>query len=296
MNPINLFGMDHTMVLKSGVASKEYIDSKFERITIHLTKALQTKVDIAGDIMTGDLDMNNNRIINIGGHQDCITRHYLDSIIEPMNRSVGLKVDIDGDSMLGDLDMNWHTVANVEFPLDSCDAANKLYVQICTALDRLDEVNVEKLCKIGSLISLILNKYDSLAQYRKNFSSSLAYAISMHTKYKNIFETFAAYIEDIRNCTVFVDLKVNIIKIIEVLPKNAFQELKEELNKENLFSAPERGIRKRFKRFLNKCTEAKGSNEPLNEQLQLLLSKNLLLIDIGFVYLIDSLLHILLVE
>jgi hypothetical protein len=104
-----------------------------------------------------------------------------------------------------------------------------------------------------------------------------------------------------------VDFKLNIVKIIEDLPKNIFQELKQELNKadisdlpsaEKLFSAPRRGIRKRFRRFLIKRTEEiesrQAGNEGTNEQLQLLLYKNLLLIDIGFVYLMDSLLRNLL--
>ena len=288
MNPINLFGM----TMKSDVTNKEYADSKF----ISLTKAMQTKVDIAGDKMTGNLDMNNNRVTNIGDavdNYDCVTKHYLDSTIKPINRSVHSKVSVDGDSMSGDLDMNWHTVGNVKFPLKSCDAANKLYVQIYA---ERNEINVEMLCKIGEIISIILYKYDSLIHYRDTFSSSLTYAISMYSKYKNIFETtHAGYNEDISSCTILVDLKVNIIKIIEGLPKDIFQELKEELNKEKLFSAPDRGIRKRFRKFLIKRTEQLDSGG-LNERLQFLLHKNLLLIDIGFAYLIDSLLHILLLE
>ena len=288
MNPINLFGM----TMKSGVTNKEYIDSKF----ISLTKAMQTKVDTAGDKMTGNLDMNNNRLMNVGNavdKQDCITKDYLDTITKSINRQVQLKVNADGDTMRGNLDMDWHTVTNVKFPLKSCDAANKLYVQIYA---ERNEINVEKLCKIGEIISIILYKYDSLIQYRDVFSSSLAYAISMYSKYKTIFETtYAKYNEDISSCTILVDLKVNIIKIIEVLPEDVFQELKNELKKENLFSTPEDGTQKRFRRFLTKCREQTDSGGP-NEQLQLLLYKNLLLIDIGFAYLIDSLLHILLLE
>ena len=274
-------------------AIKRYVDnSKF----ITLTKAIQTKVDIAGDKMTGDLDMNNNGLINIRNpidNQDCVTKHYLDSITRPINRQVQLKVNADGDTMHGNLDMDWHTVTNIKFPLNSCDATNKLYVQICT---EPDEIDVEKLCKIGEIISLILNKYESLLiQYIKKFSSSLAYAISMYSKYKTISGSHASNIKDISNCTIFVDLKVNIIKIIEVLPKNIFMEVKNELKKENLLSTSEQDTRKRFRRFLTKCTEQTDSGGP-DEQVQLLLHKNLLLIDIGFVYLIDSLLHILLVE
>ena len=125
----------------------------------------------------------------------------------------------------------------------------------------------------------------------KTFLSSLAYAISMYNKYKDISVHHAGNIKEISNCTIFVDLKVNIAKIIEVLPEDIFLELKEELRKENLFTAPERGgIRRRFRIFLTKCSEQADSGG------QLLLQKNLLLLDIGFVYLIDSLLHILLLQ
>ena len=285
MNPINLFGM----TIKPGVTSKEYIDSKF----ISLTKAMQTKVDIAGDKMTGNLDMSNNRITSVGNPvdiQDCITKQYLDSVISPINRKVQLKINVEGDSMLGDLDMNWYTVANVKFPLSPYDAANKLYLQMYT---ETNEVNVEKLLKIGEIISIILSKYDFLKQYKTDFINSLAYAIPMFSQYKKSSESYAGYAEDISRCAIFVDLKVNTIRMVEFLSKNVFHELKEELNKEQLFSVPERGIRKRFRRFLIKSAEQIDSGA-VNQQLQLLLAKNLLLIDTGFVYLIDSLLRILL--
>jgi len=278
---INKFGLSEN--IKPGV-NKEYIDSKF----ISLTKNLQAKVDKVGDKMTGNLDLNNNRLINIGNpvdNQDGVTKDYLNTITKSINRSVQLKVNADGDTMRGNLDMDWHSVKNVKFPLNSCDATNKLYVQICT---ESDEIDVEKLCRIGEIISLLLNKYDELlVEYKKRFLSSLAYAISMYSKYSNISGSHATNIKDISSSTIFIDLKVNIIKIIEVLSEDMFLELKNELKKENLFSTPERGIRKRFRLFLSKYTEQTES---------LLLLKNLLLIDIGFIYVIDPLLHILLVQ
>ena len=107
-------------------AIRQSVDnSKF----ITLTKAIQTKVDTAGDTMTGNLDMNNNRLINIGNpvdNQDSVTKDYLDTITKSINRSVQLKVNADGDTMHGNLDMDWHTVTNVKFPFNSCHATNKL--------------------------------------------------------------------------------------------------------------------------------------------------------------------------
>ena len=184
---VNIFGFRST--IKPSVDNSKFIT---------LTKAMQTKVDKAGDIMTGNLDMNNNRLINIENpidNQDCVTKDYFDSITRPINRIVQLKVNVDGDTMHGNLNMDWHTLSNVKFPLNSCDATNKLYVQICT---ERDEIDVEKLCKIGEIISLILNKYESLLnQYKKKFLSSLAYAISMYSKYKDISGSHVGNIKDI---------------------------------------------------------------------------------------------------
>jgi hypothetical protein len=53
---VNKFGLSEN-ITKSEV-SKKYVDSKF----ITLAKNLQTKVDKAGDIMIGDLNMGNNII------------------------------------------------------------------------------------------------------------------------------------------------------------------------------------------------------------------------------------------
>ena len=157
MNPINLFGM----TMKSDVSN---VDSKFDSKFVALVKEMKTKLEKPGDEMTSNLDMNDNRVTNIGNpvdNQDCVTKHYFDSAITPISRNVELRVNADGDSMSGDLHINWHTVTSVKFPLQSCDAANKLYVQIYA---EGNEINVERLCKIGEIISLMLYKYDSLKQ------------------------------------------------------------------------------------------------------------------------------------
>src|SRR6476469_3330102 len=152
---LNIFGFRST--IKPSVDNSKFIS---------LAKNLQTKVDKAGDKMTGILDMNNNRLTNMGNpvdKQDSITKDYLDIITKSINRSVQLKVNADGDIMRGGLNMDWNSVKNVKFPLNSCDATNKLYVQICT---ESDEIDVEKLCKLGGIISLLLvDRDDFLIQY-----------------------------------------------------------------------------------------------------------------------------------
>jgi len=161
--------------------------------------------------------------------------------------------------MFGELDMTDHSISNVKFPLNSGDATNKLHVQIYAESDEMD---VEKLCKIGEIISLIASKYvfDS-----KPLNICLAYVISMYNKYKSIAESSVT--NDLFKCTIFVDLKVTIIKIVAGT-KDLFQELKKELNKEMLFSPPEQGIRKRYRRFLTKSAE-QIDPEGTNSELQL---------------------------
>jgi hypothetical protein len=320
---VNIFG-SYGKLTKSNV-DNNYMDSKLIlmlKTKLDMNFAQQHFVQKAGDKMTGNLDMGGNRLTNTGtpvDEHDCATRDYLNPRINSLSRTIRSKADHNF--------VQQNFVTKDYFNLMNKDS--KLYAQITSVQDDTD---VEKLCKIGDIIAGILTKYSTVQfSYKDQFLSSLTYAISMYSKYKSIFEQSSVEaneaivslngqagggIQDLSACTIFVDFKLNIVKIIEDLPKNIFQELKQELNKadisdlpsaEKLFSAPRRGIRKRFRRFLIKRTEeierlptgpAFGSrqagNEGTNEQLQLLLYKNLLLIDIGFVYLMDSLLHNLL--
>ena len=272
MKTINKFGLSSNPETKS--------TGSFIRIV----KELDTKVSKDGDKMTGNLDMNNNRLINIGNpidDRDCVTREYFNTVVKSLNRNIQMKVNKDEK-----LDMTNHSIINLKFPLNSGDAVNKLYAHIYS---KPDETNAENLCKVGEKISLILLKYPEIQFNPKHLSTSLAFAISMYNKYKDLSGSLLGNwnMDDISNSTVFVDLKVNIIKVIEVLPMNVFQELKKELNEQ----IPERGTRRRLRRFLIKISEDISHTE----ELDLLLNKNLLLIDIGFTYFMDSLLRILLV-
>ena len=131
----------------------------------------------------------------------------------------------------------------------------------------------------------MLMKYNLQDQFINTWTG----AISMYNSYKN---TFTSYLEDINKSPIFIDLKVNMIKLIELLPKDKVQELRTDLNRAQLFITLEKSIRKRYRRFLIKiANEVDATNT--NEELQLLLYKNLLILDIGFVYLNDSLLRIL---
>jgi hypothetical protein len=83
-----------------------------------------TAVQKTGDTMTGDLDMGNNQIENLGtpfAPADATTKTYVDA-------ADALKLDLSGGTMTGDIDMGGQMVNNLGTPVANDDAATKGYV------------------------------------------------------------------------------------------------------------------------------------------------------------------------
>lgn len=83
-----------------------------------------TAVQKSGDTMTGDLDMGNNQIENLGtpsGPADATTKTYVDT-------ADALKLDKSGGTMTGALNMGSQGLTNLATPSASADAATKGYV------------------------------------------------------------------------------------------------------------------------------------------------------------------------
>lgn len=83
-----------------------------------------TAVQKSGDTMTGDLDMGNNQIENLGtpfSPTDATTKSYVDT-------ADALKLDLSGGTMTGDIDMGGQMVNNLGTPVANDDAATKDYV------------------------------------------------------------------------------------------------------------------------------------------------------------------------
>ena len=81
-------------------------------------------VQKTGDTMTGDLDMGNNQIENLGtpiASTDATTKSYVDT-------ADALKLDLSGGTMTGDIDMGGQMVNNLGTPVANDDAATKDYV------------------------------------------------------------------------------------------------------------------------------------------------------------------------
>jgi len=76
------------------------------------------------------------------------------------------------------------------------------------------------------------------------------------------------------------------------LSKEVFIELRNKLVEHDLISTPEDNtIQKRYRRFINKLNnKVSAHKKEITNDLELLLNKNLLLLDLGFAYLNESLL------
>ena len=149
---------------------KNYIISKF----ITISKYIKTKLDISGGHITGDINMNNNSIINVKEPQsdnEVITKGYvthfcadlskdliktnddnISTVATLLQQNINKKLNVDGDVLNGDLDMNWHNLSNTRFPVDSLDAVNQLYVQILT---QNHSINCEKLMQIANILIIV---------------------------------------------------------------------------------------------------------------------------------------------
>ena len=195
-----------------------------------------------------------------------------------------------------DFDMNGFAIANTKIPVDPLDAVNKLYIQISM---QKDDITMEKLLQIGTIVEHLLDKYKAniiVNNYRNQLSKCIYYVQVIYREYSVLFDGRDVNVapELLDSCTLFTDLKILIIRIIEVLLEDIFTELKEELIRANLVTTPEgRNIRKRHRRFIIRLAK---DVDPMhsNQKFELTVQKNLLLIDLGFIYFIESLLKVLL--
>src|SRR5260221_2010831 len=108
----NIFGSNGKSATSLGV-NKKYVASKF----ITLTRNLQSKVNKAGDVMSGCLDVGNNKISSshIPSYpEDLINKVYGDN--NYINRSGG------------SLDMGANKITSSYVPKEEIDLTNKNYV------------------------------------------------------------------------------------------------------------------------------------------------------------------------
>ena len=108
-------------------STKGYTDNKVDSKANKSDLNDYVKLD-GSKVMTGTLNMNNNRITNLPSPHlstEPATKGYVTTV---MNHLPSLFVDRQGKSkMLGNLDINQHKIINVIEPTDDLDVSNKLY-------------------------------------------------------------------------------------------------------------------------------------------------------------------------
>ncbi len=268
---------------------KDYIKSKF----ITISKYIKTKLDISGGHITGDINMNNNSIINVKEPQsdnEVITKGYVSNFKDELSNQLILDVKreiqnttdtleqeiFDGDELNGNSILTWQNICNARFQLSSYN----------------DDLSVGKLLKISNNLLTICNKYTEdyyVDQYKPHFELCLAYVKHMRSIYKNN----ELDVGNLKNCKFVVDLKVSIVNLIENMPESIFLELKNLLREEKLYTTPDlNSIGGQYRVYINTTARTTDPNRS-NAGLELLIQKNLLILDIGIVYYIDNLLYLL---
>ena len=108
-------------------STKGYTDNKVDPKANKSDLNDYMKLD-GSKVMTGTLNMNNNRITNLPSPHLSTEPATKDYVTTVMNHLPSLFVDRQGKSkMLGNLDINQHKIINVIEPTDDLDVSNKLY-------------------------------------------------------------------------------------------------------------------------------------------------------------------------
>ena len=222
--------------------------------------------------------MKSNKLINVKNpvdSQDCATKDYVDA-------QTGLKVNKMGDEMFGKLDMNFNTISNVKFPVSSLDAINKIYLQVTM---KPHEISLENLVKIANVVSVVIGRNPDLQKYVDYFNRMYTLVTRLSAVFNEVFEG-KDIVNEIADFTYIKDLQVVIIAVIEELyDYDEFIDLKNNLMNEKLVLTPEKGtVRRRYRKFVNGIGP-KMRNTNIRE---LLIQKNLLLIDLGFICLSED--------
>ena len=293
---VNVFG--------SQSKTKSSFDTSINLKFVTLVKNMQTKLDKSGDKMTGTLEMGENNIsglIDPVSDSDASNKKYVNSKIKADSVLTKLYIDTLLHTKLDKNDDEVCNKINLDAKIQQESTSTKLYIENrFNVLDTYNKINAqnddltaENIFDIGAVINYLLKEKDISAE---QFSKGFHCVENLYEKYIEIFEIVddeISTIPDILKSYVY-DLKVAIVKVIEDLPRNIFMELKVKLMRENLLSTPEvKTLRRRYRRFINGAAKIIDPQRT-NETLELLIQKNLLLIDLGYVYFTESLLERLL--
>ena len=230
--------------------------------------------------------------------------HVISSKLASLVSTINNKLSITGGAMDGEIDMNNKNIINLASPINHSDAANKNYVDTITHNYSGNNINLflsknrndtsyHIVIEIAEILYLELKYSDINTTYIfQKFSSCYLFLYKLIRLYNEIFDTAThnQTLERLNSNTPYIDdLKFNIITLIESLGEGHFIGVKKTFISRNLAKTPDNGTdQKKLRKLLNKASRNN------TQQVELLVQKNLLIIDLGFIYLNTELLNSLL--
>ena len=288
----SIFGLDINLYLerrKQKIQDKNYLRN-FQALQKQFVKKQ----------INGDIHMSMAQIKELGepiNNDNAATKIYVDKEID---NKINNCVTYDQ----GSIDLEWGNIHNVKLPLKPYDAISRLYLSM---FFRQDDTNMDKLLQIARVLKGTIQSRPNhnTAKYFQQFSDCFENCNKLNNYYQLVLikRDSAKNVRDLfRHCIIFVELKAHIITLIENLDSNIFDAVKEqmqsyELITPNINSGEDNNEFpcKRFRRFINKTFKDIDPTKKTSE-MELLVKKNSLIFDLGFVYFIQPLLERLLAD
>ena len=134
-------------------------------------------------VMTGTLNMNNNRITNLPSPHLSTEPATKDYVTTVMNHLPSIFLDRRGESnMLGDLNMSNHSIQNVNNPKNDSDAVNKEYVDISIKKSLINPSHIP-----NNTLKYIMDDIDQTSsEYGVEIDKIDAYDFSYHSYNKRV--------------------------------------------------------------------------------------------------------------
>ena len=164
--------------------NKGYVDNKVNSKADRSDLDDYLKLD-GSKSMTGNLNMDNNRITNLPSpyfSHEAVTKDYVTTV---MNHLPNLFLDRQGkSSMLGNLNMNNHLIQNVKDPDNTDDCANKKYVD-----SQISNANIKPSHTLKNAFKYLMDDINEWSsEYNVKVEKFTDLAESPHTWNKRVLE------------------------------------------------------------------------------------------------------------
>ena len=216
-------------------------------------------------------------------------------------------VRINGDTMKGILDMGDFGISSVNFPNNALDAINRKYLQIASMEDNVKLKKLMSICKIlKDVLMTFENEFSS--KYYRPFNLKFTYLQNFILTFNKLYPNpeVLPVLEKILYSYI-KDLKCLTIAIIEDMPVKVFAKFNNILIEQDLLIIPEEHTKlynirifiEKFARNIdayiitatrNNHNQATSHTLASEHHFELLVQKNLIFGELGFLYVSDTLL------